>query len=46
MTIQEINRHFRNLDYNITVEEENLNQLIDSSALYIFIHFFKNEDRF
>ena len=46
MTIQEIIHHFQNLDYNITVGEGNLKQLIDSSALYIFIHFFKNEDRF
>ena len=43
---QEINHEIQNLNYNITVEEKNLNQFIDSSALDIFIDFFQNEGRF
>ena len=43
---QGINRDLQNLNCNITVGEKNLNQLIDSSALDIFIDFFQNEGRF
>ena len=44
---QEINCNLQNLNYyNITVGEKKLNQLIDSSALDIFIDFFQNKSRF
>ena len=43
---QGINRDLQNLNYNITVGEKYLNQLIDSSALDIFIDFFQNEGIF
>ena len=43
---QEINCNLKNLKYNKTVKEKNLNQFIDSSALDIFTDFFQNEGWF